>query len=193
RMEMLEEQVEIVHRLWDREQPQTFAGKHYRLDGVRALPKPAQEPHPPLIIGGRGGPRSARVAARWGDEYNVNGRTPEACRTVRAGLDRACQALDRDPASLRYSLMTQVVAGADRRELEARAKRVMTVFGEPGDPSAYLANAAETGVVGTVNQVLDRLAAYEEAGVERIMLQHLDHADLEMVALIGAEIIPQVA
>jgi F420-dependent oxidoreductase-like protein len=66
RFEMLEEQVEIVHRLWDRDEV-TFAGKHYKLEGVHALPKPFQDPHPNLIIGGEANRRSAALAARWAD------------------------------------------------------------------------------------------------------------------------------
>ncbi len=72
RMDMLAEQVEIVHGLWGGEGDVfSFAGKHYRLDACPALPKPFQDPHPPLIMGGRAGPRSAALAARWADEYDV--------------------------------------------------------------------------------------------------------------------------
>src|SRR6266571_1012582 len=57
RVEMLEEQVEIVHRLWDRDEEEvSFSGKHYELEACHALPKPVQDPHPPLILGGQAGP-----------------------------------------------------------------------------------------------------------------------------------------
>ncbi|MGH2661646.1 MAG: hypothetical protein ACRDH8_02325 [Actinomycetota bacterium] len=62
--------------------------------------------------------------------------------------------------------------------------------GHRGDPPAYLENVAEAGIVGTVDQVLERLAAYAESGIGRVMLQHLDHSDLDMVALVGSEVIP---
>ena len=51
--------------------PFSFAGEHYRLDGLDAQPQPLQPPHPPLIMGGAAGPRSAALAARWADEYNT--------------------------------------------------------------------------------------------------------------------------
>jgi F420-dependent oxidoreductase-like protein len=194
RMAMLEEQTEIVHRLWDREELElTFEGRHYSLEGVRSLPEPVQDPHPPLIVGGRGGTRSARVAARWADEYNVNFRDPSSCRRVRTSLDRACSEEGRDPDSLAFSLMTQAIVGRDRGEVEARAGRLMERAGHRGDPAAFVENAGEAGIVGTVDQVLERLAEYAESGIGRVMLQHLDHPDLDMVALVGDEVIPAAA
>src|SRR5205807_8064243 len=69
RMEILEEQIETIHRSWH-SGPFDFEGTHYRLEGLDALPKPIQHPHPNLIVGGSGGRRSAELAARWADEYN---------------------------------------------------------------------------------------------------------------------------
>jgi alkanesulfonate monooxygenase SsuD/methylene tetrahydromethanopterin reductase-like flavin-dependent oxidoreductase (luciferase family) len=70
RIEMLAEQLEIVHRSW-REESFTFQGEHYRLEDCRALPKPVQQPHPPVIVGGQGGATSLTLAAKWADEYNT--------------------------------------------------------------------------------------------------------------------------
>ncbi len=195
RVTMLEEQTEIVHRLWARDEPEvTFDGRHYSLDGVRSLPEPVQDPHPPLIVGGSGGRRSARVAAQWGDEYNVFGKDPSSCRPIRAALDRACEAEEREPEALAFSLMTQTIVGSDRGELESRASRLMERMGmHGGDPAGYLESVRENGIVGTVDQVLERLADYSGAGIGRVMLQHLDHPDLDMVSLIGDEVIPAAA
>ncbi len=194
RLGILEEQVEIVHRLLDRDEPEvSFEGTHYRLEACRALPKPVQDPHPPLILGGQAGPRAARLAARWADEYNVNMIDPAECRLRREALDRACERTGRDPASLPMSLMTFALVGSDRKELEARASRLMARQGNTGDPGAYLAGMGSSRVAGTVEEVVARLAGYAEAGVRRVMLQHLLHEDLEAVALIGSEVIPRVA
>jgi alkanesulfonate monooxygenase SsuD/methylene tetrahydromethanopterin reductase-like flavin-dependent oxidoreductase (luciferase family) len=66
RIEILAEQVEVVHRLWDRDEAAvTFEGRHYRLEGALALPRPIQRPHPPLVMGGGAGSRAAAAAARW--------------------------------------------------------------------------------------------------------------------------------
>jgi alkanesulfonate monooxygenase SsuD/methylene tetrahydromethanopterin reductase-like flavin-dependent oxidoreductase (luciferase family) len=194
RFGMLEEQVEIVSRLWSRQEPEvSFEGRHYRLEACQAMPKPLQDPHPPLIIGGAAGPRAARLAARWADEYNVNGIDPDECRRRRGRLVRACEEAGRDPTSLGFSLMNFTLVGADRAELERRASRLMARRGQSGEPGDYVASMGPDGIAGTVDQVVQRLGDYAEAGVERVMLQHLLHDDLEAVALIGSEVIPRVA
>src|SRR5687767_6575981 len=71
RMEMFAEQGEIIHRSWN-DEVFDFKGKHYAIESLSALPKPAHAPHPNLIVGGQGGPKSLAVAARWADEYNTN-------------------------------------------------------------------------------------------------------------------------
>jgi F420-dependent oxidoreductase-like protein len=194
RFEVLEEQVEIVHRLWDRDEDSvTFDGRHYHLKECPAIPKPVQEPHPPLILGGGAGPRAVRLAARWADEYNVNFVGPEQSRTARQSLSSACQAIDRDPGELRLSLMTGTVVGSDQAELEGRASRLMERRGETGDPAAFLHGLGPERIVGTPGQVLERLKEYADAGIQRVMMQHLLHDDLEAVALIGSEIVPEAA
>jgi F420-dependent oxidoreductase-like protein len=191
RMDVLAEQVEIVHRLWDRsEEDVTFEGIHYRLEAVRSLPFPVQEPHPPLILGGGAGPRAAALAARWADEYDVVSVDPEDARKARDRLSASCETIGRDPASLRLSLMTGVVVGADRGELERRAASLMDREGESGDVAQAIEGWRAERIVGTVDEALDRLAGYAQAGVERVMMQHLVHDDLEMLELIGAEILP---
>jgi F420-dependent oxidoreductase-like protein len=194
RFDILEEQVEIVHRLWDRkEDVVTFEGKHYQLQGCHALPKPLQHPHPPLIIGGQGGERSVRMAVRWADEYNTHAKSPQQCRELRDRLIKACEGAGRDPDEFHFSLMTFTLVGADRHELELRAARLLKQRGDSTEPATWLASLGPDRLAGTPEWVLERLAGYSEAGVERIMMQHLLHDDLEALALIGAEIIPEAA
>jgi F420-dependent oxidoreductase-like protein len=194
RFAMLEDQVEIVHRLWDRDEPSvTFEGAHYSVQDVHALPRPVQDPHPPLIIGGDAGPRSLRLAAQWADEYNVNGVGPDQCRRARDELSRASEAAGRDGAAIRLSLMNTTFIGSDRAELEARVRRLLAGRGDTSDPADWIARVREERIVGTVPEVLERLQAFAEAGIERVMMQHLLHDDLEALALIGQEVIPEAA
>jgi F420-dependent oxidoreductase-like protein len=191
RMDILSEQVEIVHRLWDRDEDEvTFTGRHFRLDRCSALPKPVQDPHPPLIMGGEAGPRSAALAARWADEYDVAFVDPATARERRERISAACEAVDRDPDDVRFSLLSRVVVGADERELKRRASALMDRQDQEGDVDAFIEEMRSTMTVGTVDQVLERLAEYAAAGVERVFVQHLVHEDLDTVALIGREIIP---
>ena len=194
RYSILEEQVEIVHQLLDRDPaPVTFEGRHYQLEACPAVPKPIQDPHPPLILGGGAGPRAAALAARWADEYNMNFVGPPEVREGRDRLAAACEAANRDPGTLTLSLMTNTLVGSDERDLQARAGRLIARRGETGDPAAYLAGLGPERIVGTPDRVIEQLAAFAEAGVQRIMLQHLVHEDLEAVALIGERVISAVA
>jgi F420-dependent oxidoreductase-like protein len=119
RFARLTEQVEIVHRSWGRE-PVHFDGRFYRLDGADPLPKPVQQPHPPLILGGQAGPRAAALAARWADEYNTTFASPDECRERRERIAAACREIGREPIPL--SLMSGLEAGLDPDALVERLR-----------------------------------------------------------------------
>ena len=184
RMERLAEQLEIVHRSWT-EEAVSFAGRHYRLEDLDALPKPVQRPHPPLLIGGGAGPRSVALAARFGDEYNTTLAPLEECRRRRGLLEAAWQEAGRDPATVRFSVMTTCVAGRDRVELLERVAAMQAITGGGGDPEALVAAPPPHWLLGTAEQLVERLRELEGAGVTRVMLQHLAHHDVDMVAVLG--------
>ena len=192
RLAAFAEQLEIVHRSWT-EDAFTFAGGHYRLEECRALPQPVQEPHPPLIVGGSGGRGTVEPAVRFADEYNTIYAGPERCAELRATLDEACTRADREPATLRFSLMTKCVVGRDRTEVQERIAATLEREREPGDPDAWAAANGDRYVLGTVDEVVSRLRALEEAGVERVMLQHLTHEDLDMVEVLATDVRPALA
>jgi F420-dependent oxidoreductase-like protein len=182
RMAILAEQLEIIRHQWDDERFD-FDGEHYVIRQLDARPKPVQRPHPPLIVGGAAGPRSARLAARWADEYNTVYVTPEEAKQRRRVLDEACDAVGRDPRTLRFSMMNGFVVGADRGEVRARTDRLSDWGTPPGDP----------WIVGTPEQIVARLREYEAAGIEGVMLQHHLFEDYDALELIGREIIPALA
>src|SRR5215213_7717974 len=119
RMELLGEQLEIVHRQWT-EDGFDFAGQHYRLESSTALPKPVQRPHPPLIVGGGGRSGTIAPAVRWADEYNTTFPSDEEIVARRKRLRVECELHGREP--LRFSVMTLCVVGRDRDEVESRAR-----------------------------------------------------------------------
>lgn len=192
RLDVLEEQIEIVHRQWTDDEFD-FDGAHYRLRGCQAEPKPVQAPHPPLLVGGDAGPRSAGIAAAWADGYNTIFADPDTCRRRRAVVEGAWDDAGRDPSTLEFSLMTTGIVGRDDAEVRDRVGRLLDRAGADATPDEYIASRRDDRVIGTVEQVVERLSAYEEAGVDRVMLQHLVHDDLDMVALVGDELAPAVA
>jgi F420-dependent oxidoreductase-like protein len=192
RMAILAEQLEIVHRLWSADEDAvSFEGRHYRLEGCHALPRPVQQPHPPLIMGGSAGPKSAALAARWADEYNVNYVSPEEARRRRERLSEACDSIARDPFELRLSMMINTLIGEDQAELEGRAEALVARRGQGGDARSFLKEAGPERLIGTPDRVLEQLSAFADAGVERVMMQHLVHEDLDSLALIGRAVIPE--
>jgi len=191
RMDALEEQMQIIRGHWGPD-PFDFNGEHYSARELNALPKPVQQPLP-LILGGRGGPRSLRLAARYADEYNTVMATPGEVADIRRRLDEACEAESRDPAALPLSMMTGWLIGADRADLVDRASRLSQWKGEGGDGEAFIAGLRESTILGTVEEAIEQLRELEQAGLSRIMGQHLLHRDLDAVELMGREIAPEVA
>ena len=186
RVARLAEQAQIVHRLL-REDRVDFDGDHYELRDAPGLGRPKL----PILVGGSAKPGTTRPAARFADEYNTLFANADELRERKQALDAACEAVGRDPATLRHSLMAPCVVGRDDREIRESARRVGSRFGRTAEE--VLERYQDYGAVGTVEQVVDRLRQIEELGYDRVMLQHLPHEDLDTVALIGRELVPAVA
>lgn len=188
----LEEQLEIVHGLLT-EDVLTYEGNHYTLRDVPFAPKGVQVPHPPIIVGGGGGPRLARLVSRWADEFNTVGVGPEEAGRrisgVRARLDRD----GRDQTTLTTSVMTWCYVGATEAEAMDRIRRVFDRSMRAERFADELDELRATCVVGSADQAVERLRAYEAAGVQRIMLNHELFDDLEMLEVLAAQVFPQVA
>jgi F420-dependent oxidoreductase-like protein len=182
RFERLEEQLSILTGLWGTEVGEkfSFAGKHYQLVDSPALPKPAQRPHPPLIIGGGGPKRTPRLAARFADEFNVPFKHLADTAAQFSRVRVACEEIGRDPASMVLSAAQVVCCGADEAEVNRRAKAIGR------DAADLRANA----VAGTPDQVVERLRAFAAAGAVTAYLQVLDLGDLDHVRLLSESVLP---
>lgn len=182
RFEILEEQLAIITGLWHTPVGETFsyAGRHFTVTDSPALPKPVQQPAPPVIVGGGGPRRTPRLAATYAAEFNVPfvplGFWRQQCDRVRA----ACEAIGRDPSSLVYSAALVVCCGADEAEFTRRAAAIGR---EP-------AELREHGACGTVPEMRAVLERWQEAGCQRLYLQVLDLADLDHLRLIASEVLP---
>src|SRR6266567_2665168 len=123
RFDLLQEQLAIITGLWEAPEGETFSfeGTHYQLTDSPALPKPAQRPRPPVIVGGSGARRTPRLAARYADEYNVAFRTVADSAAAFGRVREACYAAGRDPSSVIYSVAQTVCCGKDEAEFGRRA------------------------------------------------------------------------
>jgi F420-dependent oxidoreductase-like protein len=184
RFDRYEEQVAVVHGLWNTPPGETFAfdGSHYRLAGSPALPKPVQDGGIPLIVGGRGKRRTPRLAARYAAEFNVPFSSAAENARLFAGVREACYEAGRDPASLVYSSALVLCVGKDEAEL---ARRAAAIGREVDELRGH-------GVAGTPAEAVDVLGRYAEAGAQRAYLQVLDLADLDHLDLVADEVAPRL-
>jgi F420-dependent oxidoreductase-like protein len=183
RFDRLEEQLAIITGMWRTPVGETFSfdGTYYRLVDCPALPKPVQQPHPPVIVGGSGPRRTPRLAARFADEFNLPPfNPPDATAAAFARVRAACEEIGRDPATLELSVTLTTVCGGDRAELERR-----------GAVSPAQFEAAD--LRGTPDEVLEQLAAYRAIGADRAYLRLLDLRDVDHIALLGASLVPGVS
>jgi F420-dependent oxidoreductase-like protein len=185
RFDRLEEQLSILIGLWSTpiEEQFSFDGSYYQLTDSPALPKPLQRPHPPVIIGGLGTRRTPALAARFAKEFNVPFAPVETTSERIEGVRAACEAGGRDPDELVYSHAITVCCAREQSELERRAARI----------GRDLDDLRSSAAAGTPQEVVARLREYARAGVSRSYLQIIDLDDLDHVALIAAEVMPQVA
>jgi len=192
RFEMLEEQLEIVHVLWS-EDVYSFESRHYAIEGCRFLPKPVSRPHPPIVVGGKGGPRIARLVARWGDGFNRVGGTPDQVRESFERVREAVSGAGRDQAGVETSFMTWVMVGATEAEWRSRVEAARRMDRSAGPFEDYLADVTRDCIVGTVDKAIDLMNRYAHAGVEHFVLNTELFDDLDMLELLAAEVIPKIS
>jgi F420-dependent oxidoreductase-like protein len=185
RFDRLTEQLEILTGLWTTPVGETFdfSGSHYTVTNSPALPKPAQSPHPPIIIGGTGAKRTPALAARFASEFNVPFAPNEVIKTQIGRVDAALTDAGRAKNSMTYSAAFVLCAGRHDAEIARRASAIGREVDELRSNSP---------AVGTPAQIADRLGNVQKLGIERIYLQLLDMADLDHVSFFATEVIPQL-
>jgi F420-dependent oxidoreductase-like protein len=191
RADLLEDQLAILHGLWEQPDGWSFEGKQVQIKDASFNPKPVQRPHPPIIVGGEGRPRSLRLAARYADEYNMSSSDPDLCAAKFALLDEECRKIGRDPATMRKSAMVGFLMGATEAEFSLRVTALLEMVGADGtDSSAWLDEHRHRWIIGTPDEARATAARFAAAGADRVMLQDMlprDHAMIELAAreLIG--------
>jgi F420-dependent oxidoreductase-like protein len=183
RFEMLVDYVEVVRGLLRSDEPVSYDGKHFRLEDAILLPRPARSGGPPILIGGTGERRTMPIAARYADDWNALFVVPERFRELSQHMDGLLKQEGRAPGAVRRSIMLGTMFARDDSALqEWTTGREMTV-----------AQANERGlIVGTPEMWVGQIAAYVNAGAQRIMLQWLDLDDIEGIGIVGRDVLPRV-
>ena len=174
RFARFEEGLQVITGLLRSDEPVDFDGEHYTLQQAVLLPKPAAPGRPPLLIGGNGPKRTLPLVARYADEWNGVFVTPDKFAESNRRLDQLLAQGGRRPDEVRRSVMTGLIFGSTQAQLDERLE------------GRSNSEARERGlIVGGPEDVAGQVAAYAEAGVERLMLQwlYLDELDeLERLA-----------
>ena len=136
--------------------------------------------------------RFAALAARYASEVNTLGASNDELRERKARLDQACEDSGREPATLGFSVMTACFVGSDRGEVLDRLGAFLAVRGSDTKPEELLAERRDRWLVGTVEEVAERIEELRALGVTRVFLQHLNDDDDEMVRLVGDRLLPSL-
>jgi F420-dependent oxidoreductase-like protein len=177
RLERLREAVEIILAMWTQEEA-NFEGNYYQVRDAINQPKGKQQPHIPLLIGGGGEKVTLRLVAQFADACNIGGDMPTIKHKL-AVLKQHCEELGRDYESIKR---TTLIDDCVIAETEADVLAKLT----PQERD-NLEELRQTWLIGTPEQIRERLAEYEGAGIQELIVRFVDASQLEPVRLFARE------
>jgi F420-dependent oxidoreductase-like protein len=181
RIRMLREAVEIVKLMWS-EPDARYEGRHFTIAGAQCDPKPLQQPHPPIWIGGGGEQLTLRVVARHADRSNFGGKPHEFAHKVEV-LKGHCRDVGRDYDEIVKTWSPEVFIREDEQEIIDGGTR--SFWGEPLD------SWRDGNLVGTPEQVCEKLRAYADMGVGGVVPWCSDYPETETLRLLAEQVIPE--
>ncbi len=173
RIGMLKEAVEVVRSMWTADET-TYDGTYYTLHRANCDPKPLQDPHPPVLVGGGGERLTLRVVARLADRANWGGN-PEQWARKREILQQHCKDVGRDEAEIEKTWSPEVFIRETEAELREAGSR--SLWGEPFE------SWQQGNLVGTPEQVAEKIAAYTAMGCTSFMPWCSDYPSDETLRL----------
>jgi probable F420-dependent oxidoreductase len=169
RLARLAEAVQVLKGMFGSERFD-FDGRYERAKDAWCLPRPIQQPRPPIWVGG-GGDRLLELVARHADGWNAVWRhTPETYSGRLHALERACENVGRDPATVTRSLGLYALVGEDEVDLTRRFERLRAVSPPGVLDDTSLSDWRRDRLVGTVEQVREQLAGWESLGIDTLVL-----------------------
>ncbi len=182
RFDMFEDALEITTRLFNSDEHVSYDGKHFSLNNAILLPRPQRPGGPPILVGGRGRNRTLPMAAKYAREWNVPFIYIEDFKDLNTYLSELLVAAGRQPSEVQRSVFSQAQFGKSDADLKAK----LDGFGKTSDELW-----TERGITaGTASEFIERLGRWQEAGVERLLLQWMDLDDIEGLELIARDVLP---
>ena len=180
RIRVLRETVEIVKAMWS-EPDVSYDGKHFQLDGAQCDPKPVQQPHPQILIGGGGEQLTLRVVARLADASNFGGKPHEFQHKTEV-LQQHCKDVGRDYDEIQKTMSGEIFIRATEAEVQAAGSK--SFWGEPVE------SWTEGNLVGTPEQVVEKIQQYIDLGCTGFYPWCADYPDTETVRLFAEQVVP---
>jgi F420-dependent oxidoreductase-like protein len=177
RLERLREAVEVILEMWTQEEAH-FEGTYYQVRGAINQPKGVQKPHIPLLIGGGGEKVTLRLVAQYANACNIGGDIATIKHKL-AVLKQHCEELGRDYESIKK---TNLIDDCVIAETEAGVLARLTP-----QQRNNLQELRQTELIGTPEQIRERLAEYEAAGIQELIVRFVDAAQIEPVRLFARE------
>jgi F420-dependent oxidoreductase-like protein len=179
RLRQLAEALQIILSMWTKPET-TFEGEYYQVRGALNEPKGVQTPHVPILVAGGGEKVTLKLVAQYGDACNVLDSLEGITRKY-AILKRHCESVGREYESIhRTSTSYCVIADTDEEARAAIPAWAPALF--PGDLASY-------GLIGTPDTIRERIAAYEAAGVQELLVAFGDATNPDMVRRFAREFI----
>jgi F420-dependent oxidoreductase-like protein len=195
RLGMLDEGVQIMRQAWIQGNA-TLAGRHYQVDGAIVRPLPLQAGGPPLWIAGDGEKKTLRTAAKYAHYTNFD-PTPDGFRRKSAVLEGHCADVGRDFAEIVRSGSYDVVIGETERDVADKLAWIGEHYARlvPADSAeSERQQLADGYLVGTPEQLVERLRAVEQIGMAYALAYFLDAAyDPSSMELFAHKVIPELA
>ena len=182
----LGEALEVIRRLF-REPSASFDGAYYPLREAPSRPRPVQQPHPPIHVGGAGERRTLPLAARHADVWNCPTYALAELPRKLDVLRDACAQIGRDPATLRVTEEAVLALAARRDQVDAARALAERRFGGPGW------GFAAGGYWGTPDDIVARIQERRRLGVEGCIFFLHDRGQIDTLRLLATEVIPRVA
>ena len=190
RVEMLEEAMEVITRLWT--QPKAdFQGRFYTLDQAVNEPKPVQRPHPQILIGGHGERYLLRAVARYADICNIGSEMSlEEHWAKLKVLQQHCWEVGRDPAEIEVTHNARCIVAENKREFDGVAARLAS---QASMGLSEFQQSISGAIAGTPEQCTQQIESYVQAGIKYFFLIFPDPVSVESLQLFASEVMPHFA
>ncbi len=180
RLNQLDEALALIRKLWT-EEPVSYFGEQFQVEDAHCRPRPVQEPHPPILVGGSGEKVLLRIVAEHADIWNnmgwAHGLLPQKIEV----LHKHCESLKRDPAEIEIS--QQLLAAIGETETEARVATERVCAELP-----FLSGGPDLIVAGRPAQCVERVQKTIDMGATTLILSFGRRPTLESLELFATEV-----